>query len=58
LKIVTSDKYGKITDLSTNQVFTRELSQPSPFGYNDRSQQKNRYSIILKPHSFRAFSFE
>jgi hypothetical protein len=58
LKIVTADKYGKITDLSTNQVFSRELSQPSPFSRNDSRQQKNRYSITLKPHSFRAFSFE
>jgi hypothetical protein len=58
LKIVTSDKYSKITDLSTNQVFPGEPSRLSPYSSNGSSQQKNRYSITLKPHSFKAFSFE
>ena len=58
LKIVTSDKYSKITDLSTNQVFPGERSRLWSYIRNGSSQQKNRYSITLKPHSFRAFSFE
>jgi hypothetical protein len=58
LKIVTSDKYSKITDLSTNQQFPGELSRLSPYSPDGRNQLKNRYSITLKPHSFRAFSFE
>ena len=58
LKIVTSDKYTKITDLSTNQVFPGERSRLWSYIRNGSSQQKNRYSITLKPHSFRAFSFE
>ena len=58
LKIVTSDKYSKITDLSTNQVFPGERSRLWSYIRIGSSQQKNRYSITLKPHSFRAFSFE
>ena len=58
LKIVTSDKYSKITDLSTNQQFPGELSRLSPYSPDGSNQLKNRYSITLKPHSFKAFSFE
>ena len=58
LKIVTSDKYSKITDLGTNQQFPGEPGRLSPYSPDGSKQLKNRYSITLKPHSFRAFSIE
>jgi len=58
LKIVTSQKYKKITDLSSNQVIAGEAVVKDPNEFRFKNPSKNTYSINLKPHSFRIFKLE
>ncbi len=55
LKIVTPLTYNTITDLSSNQTFKGEAEKQS---FWRRGNPRNTYSIILKPHSYRIFSYE
>ncbi len=58
LKIVTSQKFNQITDLSSNQVIKGEARTQAQYDFRHKNPAKNTYSITLKPHSFRIFKFE
>ncbi|MBS1663809.1 MAG: hypothetical protein JST68_22380 [Bacteroidetes bacterium] len=58
VKLVTPKQWGRITDLVTHQVIDGEVRKPG-FSYIERGlQERNVYSVTVKPHSFRVFRVE
>jgi hypothetical protein len=58
LKIIAPKQYSKITDLFTSQTHPGELRQSRLDRRTSSNQEKNAFSITLKPHSFRVFRYE
>jgi hypothetical protein len=58
MKIITDDRYTIITDLITNQIYPGEQRQQSLDRRAPDRMNKNIFSIIIKPHSFRIFSYK
>ena len=58
VKMITPKQCSSLTDLSTKRKLTGETRKPG-FSYIERkSEEKNVYTIILKPHPFRVFKME
>lgn len=58
VKIVTPKQFQTIADLSTKQTYQGEVRKPG-FSYIEQKQsEKNIYSIIVKPHSYRVFKMQ
>ncbi len=58
VKIVTSNRFNSITDLSTNQVVKGESVLKTRNYSRNNNPVNNTYGIFLKPHSFRIFKYE
>ena len=58
LKVITDDRYTKITDLSTNRVYTGEIRQQRFDRRTPDNRNKMAYRISIKPHSFAIFRYE
>ena len=58
MKIIAPEQYSKITDLATNQSYHGEQRQQRLDRRASDRLNKNAFSITLKPHSFRIFSYE
>lgn len=58
IKIVTSREYKKLTDLQTNESVTGTARNPQRSWFQPKNDGTNVFSITLKPHSFRVFSFK
>jgi hypothetical protein len=58
MAIVTSKEYSVITDLNSKETFNGEIRKPSGSWTELNKQEKNSYTITLKPHSFKVFKME
>jgi len=58
MKIVSSVQIKKITDLYTNQSISGEVKMANKSWTELNKQDKNVFTITLKPHSFRVFKLE
>jgi hypothetical protein len=58
LKIIAAKQTTKITDIATGQTYPGELRSSKMDRRTSAGQEKNAFSITLKPHSFRIFRYE
>lgn len=58
MKIITTGKYRKLTDLQTNESLAGVARSPQRTWFQPKNDGTNVFSIVLKPHSFRMFKFE
>jgi hypothetical protein len=58
LTIISAEPFKKITDLSSNQIFTGEKRMKRLTRRGSGLDSKNAFSITIKPHSFRIFGYE
>jgi hypothetical protein len=58
LNIISSESYKKLIDLSNSQIFTGEKRIKRLLRRGAGIETKNAFSITIKPHSYRIFSYE
>ena len=58
VKIVTPRQFSRVTDLDTHEVFNGEIRKPG-FSYIEKGRpERNVYTMMVKPHSFRVLKME
>ncbi|PWT74250.1 MAG: hypothetical protein C5B59_11550 [Bacteroidetes bacterium] len=58
VKLVTPKRFTTVTDLGNHQIFKGEIRKPG-FSYIEKNlEEKNAFSIVVKPHSFRVFRMD
>lgn len=58
INIVTSTRHNKLTDITSGQQFIGKLRKPGMSYTEKNRKEKNIYSVIIKPHSFRVFKMD